>query len=112
MIFEEKPWGRYDVLDSGKNFKVKRIKVYPGHRLSLQLHHKRSEHWVVVSGCANVRVSDKELILKSGDCVFIPVSSPHRLENKGKEDLVVIEIAFGDYIEEDDIERIEDDYGR
>ncbi|MEW6103094.1 MAG: phosphomannose isomerase type II C-terminal cupin domain [bacterium] len=112
MTFEEKPWGRYDVLDSGKGYKVKKIKVYPGHRLSLQFHYKRSEYWIVASGCANVRVSDKEIILKSGDYVFIPVSSPHRLENKGEEDLIVIEIALGDYIEEDDIVRIEDDYGR
>lgn len=112
MNFKEKPWGRYDVLYAEKGFKVKRISINAGHRLSLQLHNKRSEHWVVVSGCGEVNVLEEKREVKGGDYVFIPLKTPHRIENKGEGELIFIEVSIGDYIEEDDIVRIEDDYGR
>ncbi len=111
-MFEEKPWGRWDLLDTGLGFKVKRITVHPGHRLSLQLHNKRAENWIIVSGSAEVTIGEKKLTLSVGEHVFIPKETPHRLENKEKDELVVIEVAIGDYIKEDDIIRLADDYGR
>ncbi len=107
-----RPWGSYTVLEEGEGFKVKRITVKPGKRLSLQLHHHRSEHWTVVKGTAKVTVGEKEILMKPGDHVFIPVECVHRLENPGKIPLEVIEVQVGDYLGEDDIVRIEDDFKR
>lgn len=112
MNFEEKPWGGYDVLCSERGFKVKKIKIEPFHRLSLQYHNKRSEHWIVVSGEGEVTLSKETKGVKPGDYIFIPNKTPHRMENKKDKELIFIEVSFGDYIEEDDIVRIEDDYGR
>jgi len=107
-----RPWGSYTVLEEKEDFKVKRITVKPGKRLSLQYHFRRSENWTVVRGIAKVRLGDKELILKPGDHVYIPKKEVHRLENIGKELLEVIEVQVGDYLGEDDIVRIEDDFKR
>lgn len=112
MNFEEKPWGRYDVLYAEKGFKVKKIKINPNHRLSLQLHNKRSEHWIICSGSAEVNVGEEKREKSIGDYIFIPIKTPHRITNKGEKELIFIEVSLGDYIEEDDIVRIEDDYGR
>ncbi len=107
-----RPWGSYTVLEEKEGFKVKRITVKPGKRLSLQYHFRRSENWTVVKGVAKVRLGDKDLILKPGDHVYIPKKEIHRLENVGKELLEVIEVQVGDYLGEDDIVRIEDDFKR
>jgi len=107
-----RPWGTYTVLEEGPCFKIKRIKVKPGASLSLQMHHHRSEHWVVVSGTANVVNNDREFILNTNESTFIPAGNRHRLENPGLVDLVIIEVQTGDYLGEDDIVRFEDKYGR
>ncbi|AFK22449.1 mannose-1-phosphate guanylyltransferase/mannose-6-phosphate isomerase [Pyrococcus sp. ST04] len=107
-----RPWGSYTVLEEGERYKIKRITVLPGKKLSLQLHYHRSEHWVVVRGTAKVRVGDKEFILRPGESTFIPAGVVHRLENPGKVVLEVIETQIGEYLGEDDIVRLQDDYGR
>lgn len=107
-----RPWGAYTVLDTGERYKIKRIEVKPGARLSLQLHHHRSEHWVVVSGTAKVTVGERTFHVHPNESTYVPVSTVHRLENPGKVPLHLIEVQNGDYIEEDDIVRIEDAYGR
>jgi len=107
-----RPWGSYTVLEEGERYKIKRITIRPGKRLSLQRHYHRSEHWVVVKGTARVYYDGRETILRPGESTFIPAGVLHRLENPGKVDLEVIETQIGEYLEEDDIERIEDDYGR
>lgn len=107
-----RPWGSYTVLEDADDCKVKRLVVKPGQVLSLQLHHKRSEHWTVIRGTAKVRVGDEETILKRNESTWIPVETLHRLENPGDEDLHLIEVQTGDYFGEDDIERFEDVYGR
>ena len=109
---DHRPWGFYVVLSDEHDHKVKRIVVYPGKRLSLQRHSHRSEHWHVVNGEALVSLNDRQIPLKKGESVDIPVGSAHRIENTGTEDLVFIEIQRGDYFGEDDIERLEDDFGR
>lgn len=110
---EHRPWGCYEVLsDEMAGHKVKRISVRPGKRLSLQYHRKRSEHWIVVSGTGLVTVDGRELSLGPGESVDIPRQAPHRIENIGDEPLVFIEIQQGEYFGEDDIVRIEDDFGR
>ncbi|HHL40382.1 MAG TPA: mannose-1-phosphate guanylyltransferase/mannose-6-phosphate isomerase [Deltaproteobacteria bacterium] len=108
----ERPWGWYKVLEEGEGFKVKRIGVRPGCRLSLQYHRSRSEHWVVVRGTARVRCGDRVLDLEANESVFIPRGELHRLENSGAGPLEVVEVQSGDYLGEDDIVRIEDDYKR
>ena len=108
----ERPWGTYTTLNESERFKIKRIEVKPGGRLSLQMHHHRSEHWVVVSGAAKVTCSDKEFLLSPNESTFIPVGARHRLENPGKLPLVMIEVQCGDYVGEDDIVRFDDQYGR
>lgn len=110
--FVKTPWGGWETLIEGPRYKVKRIIVNPGHRLSLQLHHHRSEHWVVVSGKAKVICGGEEGTFDTGEHIFIPKETPHRLGNEGSEPLIVIEVQYGDYLGEDDIVRIEDDYGR
>lgn len=107
-----RPWGTYTVLEEGPGFKIKRIEVKPGGQLSLQLHHHRSEHWVVLRGTARVTSGERVFDLPAGESAFIPVETKHRLENPGSEVLAIIEVACGDYISEDDIVRFEDRYGR
>jgi mannose-1-phosphate guanylyltransferase/mannose-6-phosphate isomerase len=107
-----RPWGYYESIDTGERFQVKRLMVKPGARLSLQRHRRRAEHWVVVSGEANVTCDDKELRLGANQSTYIPLGAKHRLENPGTEPLFVIEVQSGDYFGEDDIERFADDYKR
>ena len=107
-----RPWGTYSVLEEGQNFKIKRIVVKPGASLSLQMHHHRSEHWVVVSGTAKIINGDEEKYIPTNESTFIPPCTPHRLMNPGIIDLVMIEVQSGEYLGEDDIVRFEDIYGR
>jgi len=107
-----RPWGTYTLLEEAPRFKIKRIEVRPGAALSLQLHHRRSEHWVVVRGVAHVTNGEREFDLPPNESTFIPVETRHRLENRGVEPLVIIEVQCGDYLGEDDIVRFEDRYGR
>ena len=107
-----RPWGWYDSLDEGENFKVKRIQVNPGASLSLQKHSKRAEHWVVVKGIAEVTCNDKKIILQENESTYIPLGYTHRLSNPGKEILEIIEVQSGNYLGEDDIERFDDKYNR
>ncbi|MEO6065108.1 MAG: mannose-1-phosphate guanylyltransferase/mannose-6-phosphate isomerase, partial [Lysobacterales bacterium] len=107
-----RPWGSYTILEDADDCKVKRLTVKPGHVLSLQMHHRRSEHWTVVSGTAKVRVGDDEFLLERNQSTYIPVETLHRLENATDRDLHLIEVQCGDYFGEDDIVRLEDRYGR
>jgi mannose-1-phosphate guanylyltransferase / mannose-6-phosphate isomerase len=107
-----RPWGSYTVLEKGEGYKIKRIVLNPGARLSLQRHGRRSEHWVVVSGVARVTREDEVVLIHVNESTFIPINSKHRLENPGEKPLQIIEVQSGDYVEEDDIERFADDYGR
>jgi len=107
-----RPWGSYTVLEKGEGYKIKRIVLNPGARLSLQRHSRRSEHWVVVSGVARVTREDEVVLVHVNESTFIPINSKHRLENPGEKPLQIIEVQNGDYLEEDDIERFADDYGR
>ena len=109
---DHRPWGFYIVLSDEADHKVKRIVLYPGKRLSLQKHRHRSEHWHIVNGEALVSLDNKDMPLKKGMSVDIPVGAAHRIKNTGTENLVFIEIQQGDYFGEDDIERLEDDFGR
>jgi mannose-6-phosphate isomerase len=108
----ERPWGTYTVLEENRNYKIKRIEVNPGQRLSLQMHHHRSEHWIVVSGTALVTCDEREFILNVNESTFIPVGTSHRLENPGRIPLSIIEVQSGEYLGEDDIVRFQDDYLR
>lgn len=107
-----RPWGAYTVLEEGIGFKIKRIEVNPGAKISLQMHHHRSEHWVVVSGIAKVINGESELIVNTNESTYIPAGNRHRLENPGPLTLVMIEVQSGAYVGEDDIVRFEDSYGR
>jgi mannose-1-phosphate guanylyltransferase/mannose-6-phosphate isomerase len=107
-----RPWGTYTVLEEGPGFKIKRIVVKSGQSLSLQMHHHRSEHWVVVSGVANVRLDDTALVVNPNESTYIPIGVKHRLMNAGPADLVIIEVQCGSYVGEDDIVRFNDIYGR
>ncbi|GAB2670767.1 mannose-1-phosphate guanylyltransferase/mannose-6-phosphate isomerase [Arenimonas aestuarii] len=107
-----RPWGSYDGIDSGERFQVKRIVVKPGAALSLQMHHHRAEHWIVVSGSARVTCGDEVFLLAENQSTYIPLGSKHRLENPGKVPLELIEVQSGSYLGEDDIVRFEDVYGR
>lgn len=107
-----RPWGTYTVLTESTNYKVKRISVRPGGALSLQLHHHRSEHWVVISGTANVTIEHSQSVLQPGQSIYIPAGSKHRLENHGLMPLAIVEVQTGHYLGEDDIVRFADDYGR
>jgi mannose-1-phosphate guanylyltransferase / mannose-6-phosphate isomerase len=108
----QRPWGSYTILEEGLGYKVKRVTVKPGGRLSLQLHHRRSEHWVVIAGTARVTRGDEVFDLTVGHSTAIPVETRHRLENPGHETLHIIEVQNGPYLGEDDIVRFQDDYGR
>lgn len=107
-----RPWGAYDEVDNGHRFKVKRITVNPGERLSLQMHHHRAEHWVVVTGTAQVCIGDTIKLLTENESIYIPSGTKHSLENPGKVPLEIIEVQTGAYLGEDDIVRYEDRYGR
>ncbi len=107
-----RPWGSYTVLEEGPRYKIKRIVVNPGERLSLQMHYHRSEHWVVVKGTAKVQIGEEEMYLHENESVFVPKSTKHRLENPGKIPLEIIEVQNGEYLGENDIVRFEDVYGR
>ena len=107
-----RPWGSYDSLDNAEGFQVKRLTVLPGAILSLQLHHRRAEHWVVVAGVARITLDDDVFDRQVNEHTFIPVGARHRIENPGKELLHIIEVQVGDYLGEDDIVRFEDMYGR
>jgi mannose-1-phosphate guanylyltransferase/mannose-6-phosphate isomerase len=107
-----RPWGHYEGIDSGERFQVKRITVKPGEKLSLQMHHHRAEHWVVVSGTARITCGDKVSLLSENESTYIPIGMNHRLENPGKMPLHLIEVQSGSYLGEDDIVRFEDVYSR
>ncbi|WP_019501913.1 phosphomannose isomerase type II C-terminal cupin domain [Pseudanabaena sp. PCC 6802] len=107
-----RPWGSFTVLEEGRGYKIKRIEVKPGHRLSLQMHHHRSEHWIVVSGTARVVCGDRETLIGSNQSTYVPQCTAHRLENPGLIPLVIIEVQNGEYLGEDDIVRFHDDYSR
>jgi mannose-1-phosphate guanylyltransferase/mannose-6-phosphate isomerase len=107
-----RPWGAYESIDNGDRFQVKRITVNPGAKLSLQMHHKRAEHWIVVSGTAQVTCGERVFSLRENESTFIPLGAKHRLENVGSEPLQLIEVQSGTYLGEDDIVRFEDTYGR
>jgi mannose-1-phosphate guanylyltransferase/mannose-6-phosphate isomerase len=107
-----RPWGSYHALDAGARYQVKRIVVKAGGRLSLQKHHHRAEHWVVVRGTALITIGDQSRTVHENESVFIPIGTVHRLENPGKIDLELIEVQTGSYLGEDDIVRIDDDYRR
>ena len=112
MERDERPWGMYEVLAEGDEYKVKRIEVKPGHRLSLQMHENRTEHWVIVAGDALVTLGDQEFRLRVNQEVLIPIRTKHRVMNPGRLPLVFIEVQCGSYLGEDDITRFEDDYYR
>ena len=108
----ERPWGKYYVLEDEENYKLKRIEVDAGHRLSYQYHHHRQEFWTVVQGEAVVVLDGVEHVVKYGESIFIPLGAKHRIENRSAELLVFIEVQTGTYFGEDDIIRLEDDYAR
>ena len=107
-----RPWGSYDSVDAGERFQVKRLIVKPGATLSLQMHHHRAEHWIVVSGTARVTCDDKVFLLAENESTYIPIGARHRIENPGKVPLHIVEVQSGTYLGEDDIVRFEDSYGR
>ncbi len=107
-----RPWGSYTVLEEAEHYKIKRISVQKGASLSLQRHKHRSEHWIVVKGSAGVRIADRDYIIKENESAFVPIYTLHRLSNPGDILLEIIEVQSGDYVGEDDIERLEDNYGR
>lgn len=109
---DTRPWGTWEVIDCGEKFCVKRITVNTGGILSLQLHHFRAEHWIVVNGIATVTLGDEVIEKKAGEAVYIPVETKHRIQNQGTTPLIFIEIQTGDNLDENDIVRYEDMYGR
>ena len=113
QVYDVRPWGSFTVLDEGDNYKVKRIEVLPGKRLSYQQHSRRAEHWYVVCGTAKVTLNGVEKLVNTGEAIDIALESPHRVENPHESELLVfIETQTGDYFGEDDIIRFEDDFGR
>jgi mannose-6-phosphate isomerase len=109
---EERPWGSWHVIDVNDGYKIKRIHVHPGCRLSYQTHRHRSEHWVVISGVATCLIDEQVIVARPGESVDVERGARHRLANDGTEPLVIVEVQRGAYTGEDDIERLEDDYGR
>jgi mannose-1-phosphate guanylyltransferase/mannose-6-phosphate isomerase len=107
-----RPWGSYDSIDNGERFQVKRLSVKPGGVLSLQMHHHRAEHWIVVQGAARITRNEETFLLSENQSTYIPVGATHRIENPGKVPLHIIEVQSGSYLGEDDIVRFEDNYGR
>jgi mannose-6-phosphate isomerase len=112
LAHEDRPWGGFDVLADEVDYKVKRIMVVPGRRLSYQVHARRSEHWFVVAGRALVTLDEVEHRLAPGQAIDVPVGTAHRIASVGDEPLLFVEVQFGDYFGEDDITRLDDDYGR
>ena len=112
METDSRPWGSYVVLDEGTGYKVKRIKVLSGKRLSYQKHAQRREHWVVVQGQGRVTLDGRDSLVHAGETVDVAIQQAHRIENSGQELLIFIEVQRGDYLGEDDIIRLQDDYGR
>ena len=112
LLYEERPWGSFEVLFNSKLCKVKKINVQPGKRLSLQYHLRRSEHWFIVSGKAKIYLDDNKFNLEEGNSIDIPQGSKHYIENAEKNNLVIIEIQMGDYFGEDDIIRLDDPFKR
>ncbi len=110
--YDERPWGNYTVLDDADDCKVKRIEVLPGKRLSYQKHFRRAEHWFIVTGTATVTLDGVEMDVLAGHAIDIPLETAHRVANNGDEKLIFIEVQIGDYFGEDDIVRLEDDFGR
>lgn len=110
--WEVRPWGSWHVIDVADGYKVKRIHVHPGQRLSYQTHEHRSEHWVVVSGTATCLIDGVEFVRHAGESIDVPLQAKHRLANRHDDELVIIEVQLGGYTGEDDICRLEDDYGR
>ena len=110
--FEVRPWGSWHVLDEGEGYKVKRIEVRAHQRLSYQTHAHRAEHWIVVSGIATCVIDGATVVARPGDTVEVPIGAAHRIANAHDQDLVIIEVQRGGYTGEDDIVRLEDDYGR
>jgi mannose-6-phosphate isomerase len=110
--FDRRPWGTFTVLDEADGFKVKRIEVLPGKRLSYQKHAQRAEHWVVVQGTAKVTLDDRDIFVAAGEAIDIEIGAAHRVENPGPQTLVFIEVQRGGYLGEDDIVRLQDDFGR
>ena len=107
-----RPWGYYKSIEEGKRWLIKKIVVKPGASLSLQLHHHRSEHWIIVKGTAEVELNDKLSLYKENQSTYIPLGSKHRLSNPGKVPLTLIEVQSGEYLSEDDIVRFKDKYNR
>ena len=112
LIKELRPWGSFTILDAGKQFKVKRLTVNPGHSTSLQYHKYRSERWIVVEGVATVTLGSKSHVVKENEWIHIPLGEKHLLSNKGNKIMQLIEVQYGEYLGEDDIIRLEDRYGR
>ncbi|QIX25514.1 cupin domain-containing protein [Nocardioides sp. JQ2195] len=108
----ERPWGSWHVLDENQGYKVKRIQVHPGQRLSYQTHKHRSEHWVIIFGIATCVIDDETIVAGPGESIDVPVGAAHRITNEHSEELVIVEVQHGAYTGEDDITRLEDDYGR
>jgi mannose-6-phosphate isomerase len=111
-VYDERPWGNYTVLDEGEGYKVKRIEVLPGKRLSYQKHAHRGEHWMMVQGEGVVTLDGRDIRVPTGETIDIPQGAAHRIANAGAETLIFIEIQRGDYLGEDDIVRLQDDFGR
>ena len=112
LDWEERPWGSWHVIDVNDGYKIKRIHVKPDSRLSYQTHGQRSEHWVVISGIATCIIDEETVIAGPGESVDVPQGAKHRIANEGTEELVIVEVQRGAYTGEDDITRLEDDYGR
>lgn len=106
---QERPWGSYVVLEEDKDYKIKKVIVQPGQKLSLQLHYHRSEHWIVVSGFAEVDLNEAQIMLTKGESMFVPIGVKHQLKNPGIIPLEVLEVQIGEYLEEDDIVRFTED---
>jgi len=112
VLKEVRRWGSFNIIDSGKRFKIKKLIVKPGKRLSLQRHYHRAEHWIVIVGTVIVTKGSEEILLTEDQSIYIPINTVHRLYNPGKIDLEIVEVQTGTYLEEDDIVRLEDDYER
>lgn len=109
---DTRPWGSWEVIDSGNNFCVKHIIIAPGGVLSLQLHHCRSEHWVIVKGTASITLENAEFTKSAGESVYVPLMARHRIRNTTNETVELIEVQYGDNLDEEDIVRLDDVYGR
>ncbi len=109
---DTRPWGTWEVIEAGEGFCVKRIRVTPGNILSLQLHHYRAEHWIIVKGEALVTLGEDKILKKANESVYIPAETKHRIQNNTQQDMEFIEVQTGDNLDENDIVRFEDSYGR